>query len=431
MCKRANLLPSQPGGAYGISLTFPRGYKVQQPVYLLCKAAFCDLLRLKSSINRVHGMSLPGPFLALGRVAEQYASRFKAGWLFLNPCGCAWATVGAGKADYSLIVKGNVMDWRKPAFCSSLIVSVLLLFASGSAFAQATRTWVSGVGDDVNPCSRTAPCKTWAGAISKTAAGGMINCIDPGGYGTVTITKSITISCKHVEGSALASSTTGLIINGAGIEVVLRGLDIDGSPPTSPGINGIRFLQGASLIVEDCIIRDFDGAAPNGNGIIVNNTALTPIIHVSNSYITGNGAGTAGAGIQIIPSGTGGARVTVTNTVFSNNTAGVRADSAGTSGAINVTVTDSTAAGAAYHGFVALGAGGQVQMMLNRVVVANNLGEGVRSVGANAIVRIGSSAVTANGTGLVAATGGQILSYGNNQINGNTTDGTATGVALK
>ena len=323
------------------------------------------------------------------------------------------------------------MRHKKSAFCSSLIMSVLLLLASGSAFAQATRTWVSGVGDDANPCSRTAPCKTWAGAISKTAADGIINCIDPGGFGAVTITKSITISCKQVEGSALASSTTGVIINGAGINVVLRGLDIDGSPATSPGVNGIRFLQGASLIVEDCVIRDFNAVSPNGNGILVNNTSLVADIHVINSNITGNGAGTGGAGIQITPSGTGSARVTINNSVLSNNVTGVRADSAATTGAIDVAVTDTTTSGATFHGFVALGASGPVRMMLNRVLSANNLGEGVRSVGAGAIVRIGSSVVTANGTGLVVSGGGQIQSYGNNQINGNTSDGSATAVALK
>ena len=72
-----------------------------------------------------------------------------------------------------------------------------LLFAA-PANAQATRTWISGVGDDANPCSRTAPCKTFAGAISKTAAGGEIDCLDPGGFGTVTITKSITIRYDHI-----------------------------------------------------------------------------------------------------------------------------------------------------------------------------------------------------------------------------------------
>src|SRR5678816_3633464 len=149
-------------------------------------------------------------------------------------------------------------------FTIKVLAIATFMFAFASiAQAQASRTWVSGVGDDANPCSRTAPCKTWAGAISKTAAGGIINCIDPGGYGAVTITKSITISCKHVEGSALSSSTTSITINGAAIDVVLRGLDIDGSPPTSPGLNGIRFAQGASLVVEDCVIRRFNAAAPN------------------------------------------------------------------------------------------------------------------------------------------------------------------------
>lgn len=324
------------------------------------------------------------------------------------------------------------MSQQKSAFRNSLILSVLLLLASGSAFAQATRTWVSGVGDDVNPCSRTAPCKTWAGAISKTAAGGIINCLDPGGFGAVTITKSMTISCKHVEGSGLASSTTGVLINGAGIDVVLRGLDIDGGAPAAPGINGIRFLQGASLIVEDCVIRDFTSAAPNGNGIIVNNTSLVAEVHVINSNITGNGAGAGGAGIQIAPSGTGGARVTITNSNFSNNIIGVRASTAATTGLIYLTVTDTTAAGSSSHGFVAEGTSGPIRMMLNRAASVNNLGDGVRSVGGNAIVRVGSSVVTGNnGTGLIAASGGQLQSYENNQVNSNTVDGTATAVALK
>ena len=317
------------------------------------------------------------------------------------------------------------MRHKKSAFFSTLIVAVLLLLASGSAFAQATRTWVSGVGDDVNPCSRTAPCKTFAGAISKTAAGGTINCLDPGGFGAVTIVKSITISCKHVEGGDLAGGNA-VVINGAGIDVVLRGLEIYGVSPPS---NGIRFVQGASLTVEDCTIRRFNAA--NSNGISIANSSLIADIHIVNSNVTSNGNGTTGAGLQIAPTGTGGANVTITNSIFSNNVVGVRADSAATTGVIWVTATDTTVAGAPFHGFAALGTGGQVRMMLNRVVAANNLGEGLRSVGANAAIRIGSSVVTGNGTGLVVGSGGQILSYGNNQINGNTVDGTATAVALK
>jgi len=324
------------------------------------------------------------------------------------------------------------MRGKPSAFGFSLVVSALLLLASGNVFAQATRTWVSGVGDDVNPCSRTAPCKTWAGAISKTAAGGIINCLDPGGFGTVTITKSITISCKHVEGSALSSSTTGIVINGAGIDVVLRGLDIDGSPPTAPGLNGIRFAQGGSLVVEDCVIRRFNAAAPNGNGIFINHASSTARIYIVNSNITGNGAGTGGAGIQIAPTGTGGATVVIANSNVLNNAVGVRASTAGTTGGIGITVTDTTVAGSPSHGFVAEGPSGAVRMMLNRVVSANNSGNGVQSTGANALIRIGSSVVTGNvGTGLIATGSGLLQSYGNNQVSGNTTDGTATAVALK
>src|SRR3978361_1034293 len=99
-----------------------------------------------------------------------------------------------------------------------------LVFAAPAAQAQATRTWISGVGDDVNPCSRTAPCKTFAGAISKTAAGGEIDCMDPGGFGTITITKSITLDCGGggIVGSILATATNGVTVNASGINVVLR-----------------------------------------------------------------------------------------------------------------------------------------------------------------------------------------------------------------
>src|ERR1700754_555045 len=112
---------------------------------------------------------------------------------------------------------------------------LLPALASAPAHAQATRTWVSGVGDDANPCSRTAPCKTFAGAISKTAAGGEINCLDPGGFGTVTITKSMTIDCAGTLGSILASGTNGVNVNDANtgtpgtIKVILRNLTINGA----------------------------------------------------------------------------------------------------------------------------------------------------------------------------------------------------------
>src|SRR5687768_3375348 len=122
----------------------------------------------------------------------------------------------------------------------ALFAVTFVLVVASAAQAQATRTWVSGVGDDVNPCSRTAPCKTFAGAISKTAVGGEINCLDPGGFGAVTITKSMTIDCHYTEGGALAGGN-GIVVNDAlsaagpnTAVVMIRGLDIFGvNPPTN------------------------------------------------------------------------------------------------------------------------------------------------------------------------------------------------------
>src|SRR5476649_1143316 len=119
---------------------------------------------------------------------------------------------------------------RRAALLAIVAGILFPLLASVPANAQATRTWVSGVGDDVNPCSRTAPCKTFAGAISKTAAGGEINCIDPGGFGALTITKAITIDCVNTEAGVLVSGTNGFVVNaGATDTVILRGLDIIGT----------------------------------------------------------------------------------------------------------------------------------------------------------------------------------------------------------
>src|SRR6185312_8555815 len=161
---------------------------------------------------------------------------------------------------------------------ASVLGIVFMIFASaGSANAQATRTWVSGVGDDANPCSRTAPCKTFAGAISKTAAGGEINVLDPGGFGAVTITKSITISSEGFEAGVLVSGTNAIVISaGVNDTIILRGLDIEG---LGTGLAGIKFLAGGALYVEKCNINHF-----TQNGIeFAPNQASAAFLFVSDS----------------------------------------------------------------------------------------------------------------------------------------------------
>src|SRR5437764_5417975 len=128
---------------------------------------------------------------------------------------------------------------------------VAAMLSVAPASAQATRTWVSGVGDDVNPCSRTAPCKTLAGAISNTASPGIINCLDPGGFGAVTITKSITIDCTGTLGIVLSSCVQGIIVNALTTDkIVLRAIDVNGAG-TTLGTNGVNVAQAASVSMYD------------------------------------------------------------------------------------------------------------------------------------------------------------------------------------
>lgn len=166
----------------------------------------------------------------------------------------------------------------KPHFASRFILVICLTTGSITASAQATRTWVSGVGDDVNPCSRTAPCKTLAGAISKTAAGGEINVLDPGGFGAVTITKSITIDGGGIIGSILSSGTNGIIVNAPNALVTIRNFSINGAG-TTQGINGIRVLAVKKLLVENCFLSNF-----SGNGIDFNSTTAADIV-INNTTI--------------------------------------------------------------------------------------------------------------------------------------------------
>src|SRR4051794_4169448 len=179
-----------------------------------------------------------------------------------------------------------------------LLTMLGILFVAFSqapaAYAQASRTWVSGVGDDANPCSRTAPCKTFAGAISKTAAGGEINALDPAGYGSLTITKAITIDGGggHVA-SVLVSGTNGInVAAGAADIVILRNLRFNGLARS--GLTAIRYTSGSALVVENCAIYGFSTAgvaaatSAGGTKLIVTNTTIT------NSDIGINLAPTAG-----------------------------------------------------------------------------------------------------------------------------------------
>lgn len=172
----------------------------------------------------------------------------------------------------------------KLAIASAIFVPA---FATAPAQAQATRTWVSGVGDDANPCSRTAPCKTFAGAISKTAAGGKINCLDPGGFGAINITKSIEIDCLQFPGGILNAGVNGVTVSlTPNIRVVLRGLEIHGA---GTGVSGVNIIVPANVTIDKCFII---AQTQNGVNVNVNNAGVTNLI-VMDTVITQTNHGIA------------------------------------------------------------------------------------------------------------------------------------------
>jgi hypothetical protein len=292
----------------------------------------------------------------------------------------------------------------------------LVLLLPATVAAQATRTWVSGVGDDANPCSRTAPCKTFAGAISKTAAGGEINALDPGGYGAVTITKSITITMPEGYGGILNASTTGVIVNAAGIAVRLTGIVIDGA---GSGVNGINFLQGASLHVDRCSIRNNAGM-----GIRMATTSGASDLVVTDSVISNN----VGGGIDLTPSGSGQVTAMLTRATMTGNGFGLRANASAGSG-VFATVRDSVANANNTFGLQANATGGAFAWLMVDHVVSSNNASGVLSAGTGAIVVVGASTITMNSfVGIQFSGGGQLLTRNDNTIFGNATNGTASAV---
>ncbi len=174
------------------------------------------------------------------------------------------------------------------------ILCGVLLLGAATLRAQATRTWVSGVGDDANPCSRTAPCKTFAGAISKTAAFGEINVLDPGGFGGLTIGKSITVRSDSIEAGVLVAGTNGFLVNVASTDrVSIEGLDFEGLGAPQSSLDGIKTINSGVVRVDKCRINGFrTGSGVNVAGV------LNAVAIVSNCRITNctGGVNVAGQG---------------------------------------------------------------------------------------------------------------------------------------
>lgn len=308
------------------------------------------------------------------------------------------------------------------AFRFLTLATFVLAFAA-VAQAQASRTWVSGVGDDLNPCSRTAPCKTFAGAISKTAINGEIDCLDPGGFGSVTINKSITIDGTTGAGfgSILTGPSTGININltdNSGNDpqktVRLRNLSITGTGlsgniGTRVGINGVRvILATGSVFVEGCLITDFTNRGISderntGGKLFVTDTTIR------NTTATGISVAPASGGTTI--------NTTLNNVRVENCNFGVAIGSGGKAMISNSVFAGNASAGLESEGLVAAS-----QLNVNGCSISGN-GTGVQNGGgaSGTTIRLSNNDIAFNATGVTGVTN----SFGNNRISGNTAAGTA------
>ena len=281
-----------------------------------------------------------------------------------------------------------------------LAAFILCAIFASMAHAQATRTWVSGVGDDANPCSRTAPCKTFAGAISKTAAGGEISVLDPGGYGAVTITKAITINGEGTLAGILSSLVNGIIVNaGPNDVVIIRNISINGA---GNGINGIRYLAGKHLIVENCWIsgvtnHGIDATLSASGRLSVRDTQIERCGQVGVRMTTS--AGTATASLDNV-------RI---------QECGIGFDLLSGSGTISRSVVS-------HITNQAVVAEGTAQINAENCVMANS-GTGASAFTSGSTVRLSNCDIFNNGTGISIAAGGTVASFGNNRNAGNTTAG--------
>jgi hypothetical protein len=277
-----------------------------------------------------------------------------------------------------------------------------------SSLTPQTRTYVSGLGRDGNPCTPSSPCQTFEAALVRTVAGGEIYVLDSANYGAVTINKAVSITSEGAVAGVVATSGAGIIIAaGAGDVINLRGLDIDGGG--SGGI-GIQFSSGQSLNIQKSTVRGFQNSGisfgPNGPGtLFITDTTVTNNANNGIS-VTSNGSVVSGA---------------INRVTASRNGTGILVYG----GNASVTIID-TVAGSNNYG---IGASSSAVMVRNCTVSNNAIGIAADQA---AIVRVGQSTVTANGTGWQATNGAQVQSYSNNNVGGNTTDGAQTStVALQ
>jgi hypothetical protein len=328
----------------------------------------------------------------------------------------------------------------KTAFIAISLGALLYAGGAGAVTPTATRTWVSGAGNDMNACTRTAPCATFAQAYSVTSAGGEIDVLDGGDFGVIDINHAITIANDGagVAAITLTGANGAAIAIGAGSTdaVVLRGLTLNGLNGANGGNFGVLFTTGGSLLIDHCTILGFQSAAavmfePSNPAMLwVKDTVLVNDgTSASASIWIRNAGGNVGPG----PITARLERLQILHAIGN----GVRVDATPMTNPIDAELRDVTVDGASGgSGIVAVSAtsgGPAVKLVADSVTSSHSAGYGLRAVGATASVALSRSVIEDNGVGIGASSGGVVYSYGDNRFANNTGgDGVApTPIGLK
>jgi hypothetical protein len=292
--------------------------------------------------------------------------------------------------------------------------NVAATFVSGGTLSN--QTWVSAAtGADSNPCTRSSPCLTFAGAIAQTTAGGEINCLDAGGFGAATITKALTINCEATLGSVLASGTNGIVVQAGPNDVVtLNGLEFEG---LNTGLNAVRFLSGKELHMHKFQIRDF-----TNSGIDIEPSNSTRVF-LADGYISGCGVGGTGFAAILIKANSGAnTSISINHLQMESNLNGVFADGSGGGGISHVQVKDSVISASSNNGISISSTGPSFTADVVDNIIRYNVNSGAAVTGAAATLKLGGNTITNNVTG-VASSGGTLQSFQNNMITDNGVDG--------
>ncbi len=331
-----------------------------------------------------------------------------------------------------------------------LFISSILLITSTLACATAPRTFVASFGDDTHPCSIAQPCRGFVVAVSKTNPGGEVIVLDSAGYGTVTISKSVSIIAPPgIYAGISVGAGDGITINAPGATVVLRGLSINGQG----GANGILVQQAARVRVESCVVSNMGAqgiyhqannaevivldtiARDNGDGgiALVAFNASIVLDHVRSEH-------NVNAGFYIAPVVPAlFAKATITDSLFANNGGnGIWADSVG-SAQTWVTVERTTVTGNLGGGINATSAASDSVVFLTviRSTFTGNQPFGIHALGIVpgfvagdfAENSVGADGINIDGTGshgdvsgnmgkLICDNGAHLTSFGDNRLGG-------------